>query len=505
MYDSMQYYKNSETGSNEEIVPTRRRMQIRVWMVGILVCACTVVANAQETRGSIVGQVRDTSGAVIGGVQLTAMNMATNVVFRATTDNDGAYQFPLIPPGTYTLTADATGFKKTQREHVKIEIHAEINVDFALEVGSLTERVTVTSDEPVLQTATANMGHAISSQDVTELPLSYGSVYETMFLTNGVSTFNDAIQYQDQGSIDGLGGSSVINGTPAGTEGFSIDGVNNRQIAHGQGPMTTPPADLIDSAKAETAYDASAGSSSGEVFNVALKSGTNTLHGSADFFDKPANWAANTFLGNMQGQPRGNAAYKRWGATLGGPVYIPKLYDGRNRTFFIYGYDAFNEQSPDGSISSVPTPAEVGGDFSALLSISPQYQIYDPATTQPIGNGRFSRLPFAGNIIPANRISPIATAMLKHYPAPNQSGNPDGSQNYGNSSHMSPGTMWSHTVKIDQFINAKQRLSGRTQTLTATVGPTAAFGTIQSWDKTFFSMSTIFLLITLIPSIRRRP
>ena len=243
--------------------------------------------------------------------------------------------------------------------------------------------MTVTGDEPILQTATANMGETISSQDIAELPLSYGSVYETIFLTNGVSTFNSAIQYQDQGSIDGLGGESVINGTPAGTAGFSIDGVNNRQIAHGQGPMTTPPADLIESAKAETAYDASAGSSSGEVFNVALKSGTNALHGSADFFDKPANWAANTFLGNMQGQPRGNAAYKRWGATFGGPVYIPKLYDGRNRTFFIYGYDAFDETSPDGSISSVPTAAELGGDFLSApgdkSSISDLRSSYHPA------------------------------------------------------------------------------------------------------------------------------
>jgi hypothetical protein len=243
-----------------------------------------------------------------------------------------------------------------------------------------------------------------------------------------------------------------------GTTSFMVDGTVNTQIAHGAGPMSSPPADLVEELKVETAFDSSVGHSAGLVINVALKNGTNTPHGSAYGFFRSRDWDANTFFANRAGQTTPNYEYHHWGATLTGPVYIPKIFDGRNRTFFSFGYDHVRDVESDASINSVPNPKNATGDFSNLLALSSAYQIYDPATTTAAGNGRFSRLPFAGNIIPSNRISPIAVNILKHYPTPNATGTADGTNNWDHSNGTSPDNDYNYMFRVDHNTGNKNRL-----------------------------------------------
>jgi hypothetical protein len=167
---------------------------------------------------------------------------------------------------------------------------------------------------------------------------------------------------------------------------------------------------------------------------------------------------ANSFLGNMAGLPRLDFAYERGGFHVTGPVWIPKLYKGKNRTFFSYTYEIMNDYSQGFPlITTVPTPAQQTGDFSALLKIGPQYQIYDPTTTAAAANGRFSREPFAGNIIPSSRLDPVAQKIQTYWPKPNLPGLADGTNNFSTAT-PDPNLYQNHIIRIDHEISDKQKV-----------------------------------------------
>ena len=426
--------------------------------------ACALVAQAQETRGTIIGQVMDASGAAVPGAVITAKNPESEVTQKTVSNGDGAYEFLYMLPGKYTVSASAQGFKTTLQE-VQILIHERIKVDLALEVGVIAEQVKVTAEAPQLQTANANLGQVVDGRRVAELPLHDGTPYSIIFFTPGVADSGYGRLYQTPNNMDGASQGMSVNGTPMGTTSFMVDGTVNTQMAHGAGPMSSPPADLVEELKLETAFDASVGHTAGLVINVALKTGTNVPHGSAYGFFRDRSWDANTFFANRAGQTTPNYDYHHWGATLTGPVYIPKVYDGRNRTFFSYGYDHIRDVAADASINSVPDPRNAAGDFSNLLALNSSYQIYDPATTKAVGNGRFSRDPFPGNVIPASRISPIAKNILTHYPKPNATGTGDGTNNWDHSNGTSPDNNYSDMFRVDHSTGSRNRLFVR-----ATVG-----------------------------------
>jgi hypothetical protein len=205
----------------------------------------------------------------------------------------------------------------------------------------------------------------------------------------------------------------------------------------------SPPQDLVQEFKVQTTtYDATLGHAAGAVVNVSIKSGTNQLHGTGYFFDswiRATPWFSNNFLydpttGPIDDLKRRQAnpgwLHQRWGATLSGPVRIPRLYDGRNRTFWTFGYEGLHIERQPTFFATVPTEAMRAGDFSGLLRLGSQYQLYDPATIRAEANGRFSRQPIPGNLIPASRISPIASKILSYYPLPNTQGTSDFRQNY---------------------------------------------------------------------------
>ncbi len=445
------------------VIGVSRRLAI---LAGIMVLLLVVQqAPGQETRATVSGEVRDPSGALVPSAQLSVENVATGVVIKARTNTDGKYVVPLLISGMYKVTATAGGFKSSVRDNIELRIADHVQLDFVLELGSSSESVQVTAEAPLLQTATANLGTVIDSKRIEELPLPHGSAYTLMYLAPGVNNvYPNGFYYQTPTEMNATSTRTAIQGAPLGSTDFTVDGVPNTQTSnadYGTGVANSPPADTVQEFKVETAFDASVGRTSGTIINVVLKSGTNAFHGTGYGFFREPDWNANTFFGNLAGQERGDFHYQRWGASLNGPIVIPKIYDGRNRSFFSFGYEGLHNELVTSITDSVPDPKFYGGDFSSLLALGPKYQIYDPATIKPAGNGRFSISPFPNNIIPANRIDPIALNVLKYYPAPNTTGSADGRSNYTSQNRPEPLDYYNYITRYDENISDKSRLFAR--------------------------------------------
>ena len=389
-------------------VPTARRTG------GMLASLLLVSALSfgQESRGTISGTVSDSSGAVVPTATVTATNVATNVAIKVATNQNGVYTLSFLLPGSYSVTASAAGFKNAKHEDVAVRIADRLQVDFSLEVGAVSEEVRVTASAPLLQTSSANLGQVVESRLIRELPIPHGAPLTLMYLTPGVvNTYPGGMTFQEPTNLNATSTMVNINGAPMGTTDFTVDGIPNTQSSNadrGVGMANSPPADVVEEFKLETAFDASVGRTSGTVINVSLKSGTNQPHGAAYIFHRDPDWNANSFFANRAGQAKGQFKYERWGASLSGPIYIPKVYNGKDRTFFTYGYEGMHRDELQAFTGTVPDPKNLTGDFSNLLALGPQYQIYDPATIAPAANGRFSIQPFPGNIIPPARINPIS-------------------------------------------------------------------------------------------------
>ena len=382
---------------------------------------------AQDTRGQIVGRVQDASEAVIPGAEVRVTNAGTNVTSTARTNRTGDFLLTYLVPGTYTLSVTYEGFREFVREGIPIRIGDRVTVDVILQPGSVTERVVVDAKAPLLEQASASMGQVIDTRRISELPLREGN---PMLLAN---TVPGVLNFAGSSSTDpsSVNGSSAFatSGTRSSNNDITLDGVANTArstVAY------VPPVDVVEEFRIQTAsFDASQGFTPGSVVNVTLKSGTNQLHGSAYEFLQNDVLNANRFFSNMSGQEKPPLRFNRWGINGTGPVYIPKLYDGRNRTFWMFGYEDSRSRQQRGTYSNtVPTAAERAGDFSALLQIGPQYQIYDPMTTRPAANNRFQRSPFPGNVLPASRIHPISQKLAQLWYSPNVPGTIDGSLNY---------------------------------------------------------------------------
>jgi hypothetical protein len=437
----------------------------RLWFIPIAVLALMTVraASAQETRATILGQVRDSSGAVVPTAAVKVTNVATNVSMETKTNPEGQYVLPFLVPGTYSITAGAPGFKTSLRENIELRMSDRMQLDLNLEIGSLSEQVEVKAEQPLLQAANANLGQVMDTRRVAELPIAHGSAFSLIYLSPGVlDTYQAGNMRQSPDALQVIAGQGLMmGGSPGNTADFTMDGIPNTQTNWGNSILNLPPIDAVGEFKVETAFDASQGHTSGVIMNFSLKGGTNQPHGTAYIFLREPSWNANDFQSNKYGLPRSEFTYKRWGASSTGPIYIPKVYDGRNRSFYSYSFEYYDAGTPDGFLGSVPTPKEATGDFSALLAIGPQYQIYDPSTITAAGGGRFSIKPFTGNIIPPSRISPIATAILKHFPAPNAQGQPDGTNNFANTSYFSPELYYNHIARLDHNVSDKQRLYAR--------------------------------------------
>lgn len=431
----------------------------------ILTSFLSTCSFGQESRATIVGRITDPSGAVIAGAAVQAKSIATNAAVSTKTNEGGNFEIPYLIPGAYEVSVEMTGFKKAVRGNIELRVSDRLKLDFALELGSAAESVTVTAETPLLESSTANIGLIMDERRVAELPVVGGNPFYLSRLTPGVLSNGgrSAGNPMDNGAATGV----IVNGTRGGSSEVSVDGSPNMT---NRNAVFSPPQDLVQEFKIQTAtYDASIGHAAGAVTNVSMKSGTNALHGTGYFNNstlRAVPWFTNRFLydpkNNLSQQDRDRAVpswlHRRWGTTTSGPVAIPKVYDGRNKTFFTFGFEDLEIERNLSFTGTVPTEAQRRGDFSALLALGSRYQIYDPFTIVPAANGRFSRQPLAGNIVPASRINPVGAKIVSYYPLPNQPGqNVEERNNFFNTQNILREN-YTYTGRIDHNFSGNNRM-----------------------------------------------
>jgi hypothetical protein len=398
----------------------------RLFSFAICVCALACVLHAQEFRGTITGRVVDAQGAAVPGAKITVTLISTAARSNTTSGSDGLYTVPFLSPGRYRLEVEATGFKHYLQDNLEVNAGDRVGLDIHLELGQLNETVTVTAEAPMLDTTTATAGQVINSAQVDNMPMNGRTPLVLAQLAFGVVPNSDP---KFNRPFDNAGPSGFsMGGAPSQTNELLVDGA----------PDTTwdlrvsynPPVDAVQEVRVHAfEADAAYGHTGGGTANVIMRGGTNDLHGSLYEFNQVSNLQATNFFTNKAGQIKPVGRYNQWGGTVGGPLWIPKVFNGKNKVFWFFGLEDINDSFPEPQTLMVPTQAERDGDLSALLKLGTQYQIYDPFSATEQGS-RIARTPLAGNIIPASRINPIAKNYLQFYPLPNQPGGPDGTSNY---------------------------------------------------------------------------
>ncbi len=451
-----------------------RGCRVNGWMwrlsAAVLLAAA---AAAQDGRGTLLGRVTDSTGAAVPNAAIELIQKATGVRLATKSNEQGNYEVPFLLPGFYRLTVEQGGFKKAVYEDIEIRVGDRLRLDVALELGQLVETVTVTGETPLVEAATVSLGQVTDRRRIIDLPLSGGNAMTLLRLAPGISNTgapNHPSLLRAVGAIT----SYTVDGTPAGNTEYKVDGAPAMSKT---GPAFMPPAEMVEEFKVSTAaYDASIANSPGASISLILKSGGNQFHGSLywfhnnivlqgmDMFQRQQlyNPATGPVTHEKERSVAPQHVINRYGGAAYGPVLIPRLYNGKNRTFWAYGYEGFIRPSVERGnwFFTVPTLKQRQGDFSDLLAVGTVYQIYDPATTQPAPGGRFSRQPFPGNVIPRSRLDPLAQKFLSYWPEPNLPGSRDGQQNYFRPT-PSRNEMGSHTGRLDHNLSQTQRLSGR--------------------------------------------
>jgi carboxypeptidase family protein/TonB-dependent receptor-like protein len=436
-------------------------MKLRVYRTVLtlgLLLAAGASAMAQEFRATVKGQVVDTSGAALPGATVTITNQDTNEVATTTTNGEGNYTLPFLRPGTYTLTAEMSGFQKYTRKDMHLEVGQTAVVNAQLGVGAVSEALTVTAEAPLLETGKADRGTVIDSHRIAELPLQSRSPMALTVLIAGVNYNAQAIYLRpfDNGALADWS----MNGGQNRNNEFLLDGAPNNANQGGNNIAYVPPADAVQEFKVQTnSFDAQYGRTAGGVVNMSLKSGTNSFHGTGYEFYRRKWLDANSFLLNARNTPKVEHYLDQYGFEVDGPVNLGKLYNGKGKTFFMFNGEKYREGTPAAQFSSVPTAAMRTGDFSGLVDAQGRpIIIYDPATGHDV-NGVWTRSPFPGNIIPANRIDPVAKAIMQYYPLPNCTtpGQPDWQSNLCYTEHFNKDQFWNWVGKVDQNFGSNDR------------------------------------------------
>jgi hypothetical protein len=425
--------------------------------------AAALTVSAQETRGQILGRVTDPTGAVVAGAKIQALNTATGVVTTATSSVTGDYTLPFLVAGAYDITVELSGFKKFERKDITVQIQGVVTLNIALQLGSVTETMEVKSEAPILESQTSSLGQIVDTRRIQDLPVNYDNALMLASLGPGVT--NLSTNNQTQTFTSSTPSSIAIDGVGKQDIAFTLDGAPNNagnSSSTGGNIAYTPPSGVISEFKIETAiFDASRGFSAGSAISMSLKSGTNALHGQMYEVLQNRDLNANSYFSNLNGLPKDNNHQNQWGFVFNGPVIVPKVYNGKNKTFWMFGYEGISNSYPKSTAAlyTIPTTAERGGDLSALLALGSSYQIYDPRTTVPTGTGHFQRSPFPGNIIPQSRLDPIAQNIMKTYlnMSPNTIGKVDGTQNYVQALYQINDFL-STVFRFDENISDKHRL-----------------------------------------------
>ena len=435
----------------------------RRFSIGVaLLLAFAGAAGAQEARGTITRTVRDSSKGIIPGASVTITNVAMGTSVDVTSNEVGWFQATYLIPGTYRVGVELAGFRKFLRD-VEVRINDRLEVDVTLELGASAETVDVTASTPLLETTNASIGQVVDARRIAELPTPHGDPYALIGLAAGVSYTGSARLDRPFEPTHIVG--YAMDGTRGNRSDLTIDGVPSTATADPGQVIASyvPPPDIVEQFKVQTAtFDAAFGNTEGGVTNLSIKSGTNALRGTVYYNKTPKNLFANDFFANANNIPLSDFTYNRYGGSVGGPVLLPG-YDGRRRTFFMYGFEGIHEARPrNNGTPTVPTEAMRNGDFSALLALGSQYQIYNPFTRRSIGGGRFQQDPFPGNIIPQSLINPVARKVLEYIAKPLTAGAADGTSNFQNPGLLETIKYATNTIRVDHVLTDRQRLYART-------------------------------------------
>ncbi len=442
----------------------------------LLLLLAFMVVSAQEFRGSVTGKVTDPNGAIVPGATVTIKNVETNLENIVTTNEDGSYSFPLLQPGHYTLTVTAQGFSTSTREGIEVRVSEKLTLDMQMQVGGATATVTtVATDTPALETGQVSTGTVINNRQISELPLTEGTAYQLATLAPGIA-YTGNPQFTGPTSNGNL--AAFRSNGAVGANQITLDGSPNYGFDGSVG--FSPPADAVQEFKVQTnSFDAQQGYSAGATVNVAVKSGTNDVHGSVYYFNRDRSRTANNFFSNRNGVERPDRTYHRFGGVVNGPVYIPKLYNGRDRTFFLFSYERLIDNIAEPQLFTVPTAKMRTGDFSELIvnrnniADSANTVIYNPFSGTQSGSNVVRTsfgCPTSGalptnstcNIIPSNLFNPVAIALLSYYPLPNVTGTgANGTQNnfFSNVNRGQRYRGW--LTRIDHRISQRQSIFGK--------------------------------------------
>ncbi|HET7219109.1 MAG TPA: TonB-dependent receptor [Vicinamibacterales bacterium] len=422
--------------------PSPRRLP-RAWIAVALVAGVTLIAPAitsgQAVTGTLLGNITDASGGTVPGATVTATEVKTNTSRTVVSNETGYYIFSSLQNGTYEVSAELQGFRKVIRKDVKVDVNTTVRVDLTLEVGQMSEAVTVSAESPILQTDRTDTGRILESKMVTELPLTFNRNFQGLLVTVPGATRPFRPHSQFFNSQDSLG--TEINGQPRMANNTLIEGLDNNHKT-GLLAVIIPSPDALETVSVSTSnYDAEFGRSGGAVTNVTIKSGTNYFKGSGFFYGNTEATSASDYFTHLKAPTK----FAQGGFTIGGPIQ-------RNRLFFFGDYQRTIDNLGYVVRATVPTMAMRNGDFSAVAN-----GIYDPLTGAVNGSGR---TPFANNQIPQNRISPIARRLLAFIPEPNITGAPLGQNNY-QKAQVREKTTDAFDTKINYTLSDKNQIAYR--------------------------------------------
>lgn len=394
-------------------------VNILVWSIAIWMLCLPL--SSQTSTATLQGVVRDPSGAVVPEVQVSVKNIDTGLSVDTKTNVDGRYTIPFLQPGNYQLAAEKAGFSRIVQPNIRLSVQQNVTLDLQLQIGQLATTLEVPATAPLLDTNTQTVQTSVDSKSVTDLPLNSRLVQTLALTVPGVySAGGYAAQAPDVytpslGGGRGMTSELLVDGVPQ----SAADPTGGAREIAGEPPSV----DAVQEFTVQiNTLSAEYGRSGGGVISLATRPGTNQLHGTAREFLRNSAMDANDFFSDRAGVPKTTYQRHQYGFSVGGPIRIPHVYNGHDRTFFFVDLEALAQGTAQSETTTVPIDQWQTGDFSGLKTPTGQpITLYDPLTTHPNGSGGYTRDPFPNNIIPANRINPVAAAILQYYPEPNTS------------------------------------------------------------------------------------
>jgi len=470
-------------------------MSALVRRLALCLAMCAATLLAQSERGTITGTIRDASGAVIPAAKVVLTNTQTGVAFTAPSNADGEYTVPQLQVGTYTVRVEKDGFRPASVTGLVLNASATVRADATLEVGSSVQAIEVSASALALSTENAKTSVTMNNKLVDELPLVVGGAMR--------SPFNLAALTPEAKNVGGDNG-FILGGGQAAGYGTSLDGVSantSRALSQSWVAVNAPSIEAVTEFTVDTnGFKAEFGQASGGIMAFASKSGTNEFHGSAYNFLRNEKLDANNFFNNGRGIARPIYKQNDFGGSLGGPIWIPKIYNGKNRTFFFFSYEAFrNRDGANGAVRTVPTAEMYDGDFRNWVDGNRRLiPIFDPTTQTTAANGTVTRTPFANNTVPKSLFDPTVNAALAAFrtgttPLPNNGALPGSNEYVINNFLITQGTEVRPNTKLsvkgDHVFSSKSRISGywgynRTSQVPGAFGPADLPGNFVNYNDT---------------------